>query len=585
MADGVIQEIKDRLNIVEVVGSYIQLKQAGVNWKANCPFHNEKTASFNVNPSRQIWHCFGCNEGGDVFSFVQKHEHLDFVETLKLLADRAGVTLPDRRPEDAGFKDQKDRLFRVNNFAAKFYNSVLLGPDGAAAREYLKRRGVADATVTTWQIGYAPEGYQVLEKPLLAKGARREDLVAAGVSVQGERGTYDRFRGRITFPIFNQQGQVVGFSARILVDDGKSAKYINSPESPIYHKGSTIFGLNFARNAIIQSGEVVVVEGQMDCIKPQQTGFLNTVATSGTAFTEDHLRILKRYASTILFAFDQDEAGQKALYKSGQMALRLGFSVRVIRYVGAKDPDELITKNPALWEEAVKKAVWFVDFFLQRAEAEFPARSLEQRKFISTSVVPLIGLLVDSLERDYFIKKLEEEFGMDGKTVRAAIQSAGTSGAPVGVIQSIEVYDESREPVSAVEKNILGALAHKQFRELFVKEGAIEDFIHPDSRELAGYLLRAEPVPDRLQSLAQEAEFMVESQSQNDGEMVNSFTDLQKTFYTFRLLSLRTALLNITPLMRQAERSGNMDALRELQQQFAHVSATRLELERKIQDL
>ncbi len=584
MADGVIQEIKDRLNIVEVIGSYIQLKQAGVNWKANCPFHNEKTASFNVNPSRQIWHCFGCNEGGDVFTFVQKHEHLDFVETLKLLADRAGVTLPDRRQEDAVFKDQKDRLFRVNNFAAKFYHSMLLGPAGAAAREYLQRRGVEENTITSWQIGYAPEGYQVLEKPLLAKGARREDLVAAGVSVQGERGTYDRFRGRITFPIFNPQAQVVGFSARILVDDGKSAKYINSPESPIYHKGATIFGLNFARNAIIQSGEVVVVEGQMDCIKPQQAGFLNTVATSGTAFTEEHLRILKRYASTIFFAFDQDEAGQKALYKSGQMALRLGFAVRVIRYTGAKDPDELISKNPALWEEAVKKAVWFVDFFLQRAEAEFPARSLEQRKFISTTVVPLIGLLTDSLERDYFIKKLEEEFGMEGKTVRAAIQSA-TTGAPLQSASPVESYVEAEELVSAVEKNILGALAYKQFRELFAKEGTLADFTHPDARELAGYLLRGEQVPDRLQSLAQEAEFMVESQSQNDGEMVNSFTDLQKTFYTFRLLSLRTALQNITPLMRQAERSGNTDALRELQQQFAHASATRLELERKIQDL
>lgn len=584
MADGVIQEIKDRLNIVEVIGSYIQLKQAGVNWKANCPFHNEKTASFNVNPSRQIWHCFGCNEGGDVFTFVQKYEHLDFVETLKLLADRAGVALPDRRQEDAGFKEQKDRLFRVNNFAAKFYHSMLLGPAGVAAREYLQRRGVAEGTIGTWQIGYAPEGYQVLEKPLLAKGARREDLVAAGVSVQGERGTYDRFRGRITFPIFNQQGQVVGFSARILVDDGKSAKYINSPESPIYHKGATIFGLNFARSAIIQSGEVVVVEGQMDCIKPQQAGFLNTVATSGTAFTEEHLRILKRYASTIFFAFDQDEAGQKALYKSGQMALRLGFNVRVIRYAGAKDPDELISKNPALWEEAVKKAVWFVDFFLQRAETEFPARSLEQRKFISSTVVPLIALLTDSLERDHFIKKLEEEFGMDGKTVRAAIQQL-TVGTPAQPTAPIEPYPEVEELVSAVEKNILGALTYKQFRELFAREGAIEDFTHPDARELAGCLLRGGPVPDRLRSLAQEAEFMVESQSQNDGEMVNSFTDLQKTFYTFRLLSLRTALQNITPLMRQAERSGNMDALRELQQQFAHASATRLELERKIQDL
>ena len=585
MADGVIQEIKDRLNIVEVIGSYIQLKQAGVNWKANCPFHNEKTASFNVNPSRQIWHCFGCNEGGDVFSFVQKHEHLDFVETLKLLADRAGVTLPDRRQEDVGLKDQKERLLRVNTFAAKFYHSVLLGPDGAAARAYLKRRGITDATIATWQIGYAPEGYQVLEKPLLAKGARREDLVAAGVSVQGERGTYDRFRGRITFPIFNQQGHVVGFSARILVDDGKSAKYINSPESPIYHKGSTIFGLSFARNAIIQSGEVVVVEGQMDCIKPQQAGFLNTVATSGTAFTEDHLRILKRFATTIFFAFDQDEAGQKALYKSGQMALRLGFGVRVIQYAGAKDPDELISKSPELWREAISKAVWFVDFFLQRAETEFATRSLEQRKFISTTVVPLIGLLGDSLERDYYIKKLEEEFGLEGSTVRTIVQGIGAPIASTGVSRAAEGVEGGLEQVPTMEKTILGALSVKEFKELFVGEGKIEDFTHPHARELAGYLMEAQPVPDRLQSLAREAEFVVESQSQNDGEKVNSFTNLQKTFYTFRLLSLKTALQNITPLMRQAERSGNVDALRELQRQFAHFSATRLELERKIQDL
>lgn len=323
MNDPILQDIKDRLNIADIIAGYIQLKKAGVNFKAPCPFHNEKTPSLIVSPQKQIWHCFGCGEGGDVFSFVKKIENLEFKDTLKLLAEKAGVKLPSFRPENKQLQDEKELLLRINNFASRFYHQALVKESlGKVALEYLQKRGLSYETIKKWQIGFAPDEFHILEKALLAKKVSPEHMVKAGVCAKNERGQiYDRFRGRITFPIFNYLGEVVGFSARILVDDAKSAKYINSPETSIYSKSQILFGLNFGKEMARKKDEVVVVEGQMDCIAAHQAGFFNTVASSGTALTLGQLNLIGRLTKNLKFCFDSDQAGQNASRKAGELAL------------------------------------------------------------------------------------------------------------------------------------------------------------------------------------------------------------------------------------------------------------------------
>ncbi|MEK7161826.1 MAG: DNA primase, partial [Patescibacteria group bacterium] len=368
MPDTILQEIKDRLDIVDVISGYIPVRKAGMNFKAPCPFHNEKTPSLIISPQKQIWHCFGCGEGGDVFGFVIKYENLDFKDALKLLAGKAGVTLPQYQPQDKGAVDEKELLLRINNFAARYYHEVLTTSSaGRPALGYLKARGLTDGTIKQWQIGYAPEEFHFLEQALVKKKVALNDLVKAGVSAKNERGQiYDRFRGRVTFPICNYFGDVVGFTARILHEDGKSAKYINSPETAIYNKSKTLFGLNFAKEVIRKKDEMVIVEGQMDCISLHQAGFNNVIASSGTAYNESAVDFTsaRRLSKNVKLCFDSDLAGQMALKKTGEMLLRQGFRVKVVTLIAAKDPDELVRKSPWLWDKAVSAAVWFLDYYI-----------------------------------------------------------------------------------------------------------------------------------------------------------------------------------------------------------------------------
>ena len=594
MADQVIQEIKERLDIVEVIGSYLQLKRAGVNFRANCPFHNEKTPSFNVNPARQIWHCFGCSEGGDVFSFVQKYEHLEFPEVLKLLADRAGVVLPERKPEDAKQQQLRDRVYRVNSFAAKYYHQLLFSGPGKRAFEYISSRGLTDDTLRTWEVGYAPDEFQVLEKALLAKGASREDLLLAGVSTRSARGTYDRFRGRITFPIFDFAGKAVGFSARILPwlekADQPGAKYINSSESPVYNKGHILFGLFQAKSAIREQDYAVIVEGQMDCIKAHQAGFRNTVATSGTALTQQQLRLLGRLTKNLKLCFDADAAGQRAAKKAGILALELGFSVKLVTVQGAKDADELISLNPKLWEEALQQSIWFVEHFILEADAQYPSRSVAQQKFVAQEVVPLLQLLPDPLERDKYIKEISERFGFSQSVVVSMVKTGIPTTPDRGNIQEqlISIPDMQEEPVSGSEKSMLGAfLINPSIFTLWHTEGGtVGDFRAPAVQSLVASLMNTQQGLVLQNTLAQEALFMLESEKTSfDGNEAAFQLELQKYVYTFRLTALKNEQQQATAAIRAAEAGNNPQLLQDLQRTFVELSSRRLDLERKIQSL
>ncbi len=582
MADQVLQDIKDRLNIADVIAGYIPIKKAGTSFKALCPFHHEKTPSMQISPQKQIWHCFGCGEGGDIFGFVMKYENLEFKDALKILADKAGVKLPQYKPQDKGAVDEKDLLLRINDFAARYYHEVLISSAaGKPALEYLKKRGMTDGTIKQWQIGYAPDNFHALEQALVKKGVGLNDLVKAGVSSKNERGQmYDRFRGRVTFPIYNYFGEAVGFSARILVDDGKSAKYVNSPETVIYNKSKILFGLNFAKEAIRKLDEAVLVEGQMDCISPHQSGFKNVVATSGTALTQQHLDQLGRLTKNLKFCFDSDTAGKAASRRAGEMALKQGFRIKIIVLKNAKDPDELLRSGPGLWEKAVKEAVWFLDYYIDLAESSFPTGSVEQKHYLSTDVVPFLGYISDPLEQDHYVRKISSKFLISEKVIREQIKKE-----KIGI--AVKPEESGKTAVATgllLEKEVLGGLLFEPG--LFGKiksEINLEDFENGEIRSLVEAIVRAGnvAVPGVKQAVvAKEAVFMVESQLDGLGGNTEALErELFKTFALLKISSIKKQQQSLQNDIKNAENLKDKEKIDFFNQKFAKISEQRIKFE------
>lgn len=335
MARDEIEEVRDRLDIVDVIGDYLRLRRTGKNYRALCPFHSEKTPSFYVSPERQTWHCFGCGKGGDVFSFVMEQEGLSFPETLRLLADRAGVTLTQR-----GNERRTRDLYDVMEEAHAFYRAQMQSSGGEAARRYLLKRGIDARSVMQFELGWAPPGWDALKRHFSGKGVTLRQAMEAGLMVEGDRGAYDRFRGRILFPIKDVRGRVIAFGGRIM--SGEGAKYINSPESPIYSKRSSLYLLNEAKKTMREKNRAILVEGYMDALKLQMGGFPETAATLGTSLTEEQAALLKRFSEQCYICYDADVAGQEAAIRSMYLLQRAGLDIRVVSLPEGMDPDDLM---------------------------------------------------------------------------------------------------------------------------------------------------------------------------------------------------------------------------------------------------
>ncbi|HUJ71518.1 MAG TPA: DNA primase [Verrucomicrobiae bacterium] len=345
ISEPVLEQIRQNNDVVEVIGSYFPLKHAGANFRALCPFHKEKTPSFNVNPQKQIWHCFGCGAGGDVFTFVMKYESLDFIGAVRRLAERAGIKLEYEERAGEPERNQKDSLLKLHELAANFFHHNLMKePSAAVAREYLKKRRITSETAKKWRLGYSPDSWDGLIRYAAAKKFFAELLGAAGLALQRESGDgfYDRFRGRLMFPIGDEQGRTVGFSGRILTDEKDQPKYVNSPETAIFQKGRILFALDKAKRAIIDEKYAIVCEGQVDTISCHEAGVENVVAPQGTALTEHHARILKRYAEEVVLIFDADTAGQNAIVRSADPLWDAGVVIRVAVLPKGHDPDSFV---------------------------------------------------------------------------------------------------------------------------------------------------------------------------------------------------------------------------------------------------
>lgn len=438
MYNSPVEEIKDRIDIVEVVGDYLDLKKVGKGYQAPCPFHKEKNPSFHVSPDLQIFKCFGCGVSGDVFTFIQKIEGVGFRDALRMLADRAGVEL---KSEDKELRSKRQKLERILELATRFFEKQLEESSaGKKAFQYLKKRNISEQSIEKWRLGYAPDSWDGLKDFLTDKGFPVKDILEAGLLVQKEESgsVYDRFRGRIMFPIFNLQGVVVGFGGRVL-GKADTAKYINTPQTLLYNKSRVLYGINRAKLPIRDKEKVILVEGYTDVIMSHQAGFQNTVAVSGTALTPYQLKILNRYCDQLLTAFDMDSAGQEATKKSIKLAQKKEFLVRVIEMPEDKDPADIISDDPHQWEESINNAETVFDFYFDWAFSHYSADKPEGRKKISQELLPIIASVEDKIEQSRWVQELAQRLEVDESSIREELskqQQPGSSAEPAVEIES-----------------------------------------------------------------------------------------------------------------------------------------------------
>ncbi len=445
-----IEEIKQKLDLVELVVEYVRLQPAGgQSLRGLCPFHGEKTPSFYAHRDKQFWHCFGCGEGGDVFTFYQKMENVDFRDALKELARRAGVTLPDYDPK---LDSERAAVLAVLEDATRFFEAALKhAPTGDRARAYLAKRGMKDETLAEFRVGYAPSSWDAMVKALMSKGHAADKLVAAGLAIPSDknRSHYDRFRDRVMIPLCDEKGTVVGFTGRILPDNPeaeKTGKYVNTPETIVYKKRRVVYALDRAKHQIKKADFAVLVEGNMDAISSHEAGVKNVVAVSGTAFSEEQIDVLKRHCSRIALAFDADIAGKNAAARALPHAWKSGLQVMVVTLpAGFKDPDDVIRKDPELWRKAIAAARDMIEFSIEGAIGSVDLRDPYGKRKALQALKPIFALLEDPVLRDHWVHAVSQRLALSEETVRESVTPAGAVSSKTAVASPQPPKIDSRE--------------------------------------------------------------------------------------------------------------------------------------------
>jgi DNA primase len=500
-----IEEVRTASDIVDVISAYVRLKRRGKSYVGLCPFHKEKTPSFHVTPDKQMFYCFGCQEGGNVFSFLMKTEKVSFIEAVKTLANRAGIELPVYDAPQAG-STQNEQLFRANMIAARFYHrSLTETTEGEFAMQYLRNRGFTGETIKKFELGYAPRGWQSLINHAAEKGVETDYLEKAGlVSKRDDDSFYDRFRGRVLFPIFSTSGRIVAFAGRQLYEDDALAKYINTPETPIYQKGKLLYGLSMNRDDIRKQTYAILVEGYTDLISMYQSGIQNVVASSGTALTEDQIRLLARYAPTVVIVYDADSAGSTAALRGVELILERGLDVKIAQLPEGEDPDSFVrNRSKEAFLDVIDNSISFIDFKASELQKKGLFASPENQTRAIRSIIETLAKIPDELKRNFYIKAIAERYDLyetilyrelDAITRkergRSRVRDIPENLVPIdnGDVQS-EPMTHMQNPVelfTTAERDILKLLleSDREVQEFIYSQLSPDEMIHPVAREL-----------------------------------------------------------------------------------------------------
>ncbi|MCL0046427.1 DNA primase [Dehalococcoidales bacterium] len=416
----VIDEVKQKIDIVDVVSQYVSLTKAGRTFRALCPFHSEKHPSFFVYPEQQSWHCFGaCNSGGDVFSFIMKKQNIGFGDALRLLGQKAGITIPSRSEPE---REEKTKLYQVNEAAGQYFHNLLLNsPAGEKARSYLASRGLSLKTITEFQLGFSPNSWEALKQYLMERGYSESELLTAGLIIETEAGkTHDRFRNRLMFPIKDIKERTTGFGARVL--DDSLPKYLNSPQTPIFDKSSCLYGINLAKTAIRQQNMVVIVEGYMDVITAHQNGFSNVVASMGTSVTEKQVSTLNRLTKNIALALDADAAGEEAMLRCVGYENILNAEVKVIILPSGKDPDDVIREDSKIWQKLMEEALPVIDYTFNMIATKLDLTTAKDKTLVVGKLLDIIAEIKDSVRQAHYLQKLARLVKVSERSIEAALR-------------------------------------------------------------------------------------------------------------------------------------------------------------------
>jgi DNA primase len=560
MNDSPIQDIKNRLDIVDVVKDYVSLEKAGANFRALCPFHSEKTPSFFVNQARQVWRCFGqCNEGGDMFSFVMKIEGVEFGDALRILAKKAGVELKKQNPE---VETKRKRLFEINEIATLFFERQLQqSKKGKEVKKYLLDRKISEESIKEWRIGYAPTAKDALSKFLVGKGYRKEEIVEAGVASGKGSYLFDRFRGRLIFPISNLSGYVVGFGGRILSKEDERAKYINTPATMLYDKSAIMYGLYNAKNEIRKKDSVIVVEGYTDVIMCHQIGHKNVVSASGTAFTTKQLDILKRYTSRIITAFDMDEAGSSATKKGVDLALEKEFDVKVIMMPKGKDPADVVAENPEKWEEYLKKAVSIISFYFENVLSKYDLSDPHEKSKAAKELLPEIKKIKNSIERSYFVSELSFLLGVSEESIFNEMESVKTEEKKKETRPNLEKQKNKSRKERLEEKIIYCCSAKKEL----AKKIEDEDIVIL-KKEFANIIFFLRDKNNKIST--EEEEFLRYYSLDKEESDISTEEEFMSCVKELRKEHIKQKLIEIEGKMREAERDENEEEEERLTKKF-----------------
>jgi DNA primase len=494
----VITEVKQRLDIVEFVSEYVTLQKAGRNFKGLCPFHSEKHPSFFVFPEQQSWHCFGaCGTGGDILSFIMKKEGIDFGQALRLLAQRVGITLSPLEAPSKAEDEKKERLFQINEAATEYYHHLLSSTKaGEAARSYLARRKVMPETIKEFHLGFSPDAWETIKNYLIGKGYAEKELVEAGLIIEKEEGgSYDRFRNRLMFPICDIQGRVTGFGARVL--DDSLPKYINSSQTPVFDKSSSLYGIDKAKSAIRKKNLVIIVEGYMDVLIAHQHGWQNVVGSMGTSLTEKQVEGIKRLTNNITLALDADLAGEEATLRGKAILAYSNAEANVILLPPGKDPDEVIREDPTLWQKLVEQAMPILDFAFQSVISKVDINKAKDKSLAVQKLLPSIYEIKDPTQKFHYVEKLARALKIKTSDVEAALQKLKTARKRPQPSKPTEQARLARQFVSSpIEEYCLALLL--QYPELrpLARELSPEHFESTENREVFVKWQHSSDIPD-----------------------------------------------------------------------------------------